>query len=619
MQNIFIRLRQDKIFYAVLIFLTAAFRFTPLCFAAEPNLDSLQLPMRTQSLEQNNLNPPPRPNQNPATERSLPVSPISRPSGPLVVEYEEMSRFIYGKEGDAPFIGDFNQDGRADRALFRNGEWIVDTDGDHQENFRIQFGQSGDIPVVGSLPRQMNKPGATKIAVFRAGTWIFDNNLDGEEDSRTSFGIQGDIPLMSDLNGDGELDLVVFRNGTWMVDRSKNGRWDGREDQRFELGQEGDIPIIGDFNGDGRQDIGVFRDRNFFIDTDRDGKEDLHIDHGAAGEGGVPVINNFHGLPFRDRITVFQKGTWITAKRTIRRGFDPDFSNRRIASVLGQRPATYFEDCPDGPGGKCLGGISPGGGFYNLATDIGGFTQAAKINSHDTFELASNGKITRQSNPFYFSWLAGGGGTPMTGRVEIDNLNWSVSDTPNVYLGLQHNPPSQGYLGGNNPMHTDGAFTTVTLNAGEGIRGPADPNAQARYLIAINWYSKELNRSIDIEFNLGNIPPVGGSVNPKWSSTARVARNDIEKNIYGEGQVQYIYLGAGAWGLPILSKENQTVSLKIFWKDVIRQLIRDGILDARAISRKNPRPVTFAVGMEQLGRLRNVMDVSNLKMRDIES
>jgi hypothetical protein len=120
------------------------------------------------------------------------------------------------------------------------------------------YGTPGDHPIVGDW----NGDGTHTIAVFRDGVWRRDTDGDGKwskADTRAKFGQPGDLPVVGDFNGDGVEELGVFRDGKWLIDTNGNGVIDG-EDQVFELGGPGDSPVAGDWNGDGRAEPGVYRD-----------------------------------------------------------------------------------------------------------------------------------------------------------------------------------------------------------------------------------------------------------------------------------------------------------------------------------------------------------------------
>ena len=123
----------------------------------------------------------------------------------------------------------------------------------------FHYGTPRDIPLVGDW----NGDGTDTIAVFRDGWWYLDIDGDGiwtdEGDGKKQFGQVGDIPVAGDFNGDGVDELAVFRKGTWYLDTNGNGQIDS-QDQMVDLGQAGDVPVVGDWDGDGHEEIGTYRD-----------------------------------------------------------------------------------------------------------------------------------------------------------------------------------------------------------------------------------------------------------------------------------------------------------------------------------------------------------------------
>jgi hypothetical protein len=119
------------------------------------------------------------------------------------------------------------------------------------------YGTAGEIPVAGDW----NGDGVDNIGVFRQGTWILDTDGNGrltDEDTRVELGQAGDIPLVGDFNRDGIDDLGVYRQGKWLLDTDGNRRLDAH-DKVFELGGPNDKPAVGDFNGDGVDEIVIYR------------------------------------------------------------------------------------------------------------------------------------------------------------------------------------------------------------------------------------------------------------------------------------------------------------------------------------------------------------------------
>lgn len=166
--------------------------------------------------------------------------------------------------------------------VFRNGQWILDTNHNHvldAPDTTYNFGQPGDKPIVGDW----NGDGHEHIGVFRnvggAGQFILDTNGNGVFDSGDAafyFGLANDTIVIGDWNGDGKDKVGVFRgnaNGVGVFSLDTNGDLNfGAGDDVFLFGLATDKIVIGDWNGDGRSKVGVFRsDANgvglFSLDT----------------------------------------------------------------------------------------------------------------------------------------------------------------------------------------------------------------------------------------------------------------------------------------------------------------------------------------------------------------
>ena len=59
--------------------------------------------------------------------------------------------FLYGASGHVPVVGDINQDGLDDTAVFSDGLWFVDTTGNHIADLVFGYGIAGDVPLVGNI------------------------------------------------------------------------------------------------------------------------------------------------------------------------------------------------------------------------------------------------------------------------------------------------------------------------------------------------------------------------------------------------------------------------------------------------------------------------------------
>ena len=167
----------------------------------------------------------------------------------------------FGATGDVPLMGDWDGSGVKRLGVFRNGLWILDTNGNSlldAGDRTIQFGQPGDVPVLGDW----DGTGRVKLGLFRQGVFILDlsghlsGTSTGVADATFPFGLPGDLPVVADWNGSGTTKAGVFRAGQWLVDflgtRSAT--------TTYRYGQAGDIPVVGDWIGTGiANQIGVYR------------------------------------------------------------------------------------------------------------------------------------------------------------------------------------------------------------------------------------------------------------------------------------------------------------------------------------------------------------------------
>jgi hypothetical protein len=177
-----------------------------------------------------------------------------------------IDRLIYfGGPGYTPYAGDWNGDGKDEIAVHQNGTWLIDFNGNFAwdntpTDKLIFFGGPGYTPYIGKWGTSTN----SSIAVHQNGTWLIDWNgnftWDGPViDRLLYFGGPGYTPVVGDWNGDGKTDLAAYLNGTWIVDFNGNYAWDGTiTDRLVFFGGAGFTPVSGDWNGDGKDKIGAF-------------------------------------------------------------------------------------------------------------------------------------------------------------------------------------------------------------------------------------------------------------------------------------------------------------------------------------------------------------------------
>jgi PKD repeat protein len=111
----------------------------------------------------------------------------------------------FGAAGDIPIVKDWDGDGISEIAVFRPsaGQWLIDYNGNYLwdgegagQDVSMYLGQNGDVAIAGDW----NSNGNDKLGVFRDGFWIIDTDgdfiWDGPPDDKVAgFGQAGDIPV----------------------------------------------------------------------------------------------------------------------------------------------------------------------------------------------------------------------------------------------------------------------------------------------------------------------------------------------------------------------------------------------------------------------------------------
>ncbi|MEX0699423.1 MAG: hypothetical protein WD354_06780 [Acidimicrobiia bacterium] len=178
--------------------------------------------------------------------------------------------FSYGLEVDHPITGDFSNSGVWTVAMVRNTrggvlgsstlEWYIrQIEGPGDPDLVIEYGQPGDIPVVGDW----NGDGVHTIGVVRGNRWLLRNsNTPGPADLDFTFQEAGDIPVVGDWIGSGQTGIGVVRDGRWLLRNTASG---GSPQHDFNFGGGAGYPVTGDWNGSGSTGVGWFNSGTWSI------------------------------------------------------------------------------------------------------------------------------------------------------------------------------------------------------------------------------------------------------------------------------------------------------------------------------------------------------------------
>lgn len=246
---------------------------------------------------------------------------------------------LFGLVGAIPLMGDFNGDGIDEKAIFFQGEWFVDINGNGRwddEDLWAKLGGPQDLPVVGDWdadgkddigifgPEWPGDPEAIeaepglpdghnqKLVVTKPknlppdpeeatlGHRLLKHKATGKSradliDHVFRYGSGSDKPVAGDWNGDGIANIGIFRDGKWYLDTNGDGRW-SNDDALVTFGEKGDIPVVGDWDGDGIDEIGVYRNGQWLVDSNNNRELDATdrvFEQG--GEGYLPVVGDVDG------------------------------------------------------------------------------------------------------------------------------------------------------------------------------------------------------------------------------------------------------------------------------------------------------------------------------------
>lgn len=265
---------------------------------------------------------------------------------------------------EIPVLGDFDDDGRVDPAIFRRSDarWIASLSGGGTRDVVFGKGDMLEIPVTGDFDGDHK----TDLAVFRPATdqWLI----------RSSHGVSWTIefgcpetikiPVPGDYDGDRTTDLALYfpSTSTFAIQSSKGEPIRIKQFGQFDFS---DV-AVGDYDGDGKTDIGVYTSHNakFFFASSQEHQKGHAFSFGTV-DRSVPAPGDYDGDGKTD-LAVYNPGTSVISYRPSRGGED-----RHLPFGLGNASVISPGDY-DGDGKTDLAVYRPASALFTYRPSGGG-------------------------------------------------------------------------------------------------------------------------------------------------------------------------------------------------------------------------------------------------------
>ena len=185
-------------------------------------------------------------------------------AGQLYYRSNPVKGLEYGNASDQYLTCDWNGDGVATPAAFRNGTWYIrETLTGPAAVQEVRYGDPGDQPICGDWDGN----GRDTIGVFRKGmVYLKNSNTSGVADGVFAFGDVSDTAIVGDWDGDGYDTLGVARpEGVAQRFYLTNSNIRPGVAGTFLFGNAGDAPVSGDWNNDRFSTVGVKRGSYWYL------------------------------------------------------------------------------------------------------------------------------------------------------------------------------------------------------------------------------------------------------------------------------------------------------------------------------------------------------------------
>ena len=161
----------------------------------------------------------------------------------------------HGSANDKLVPADYDGDGKADYAVYRDGHWLVM--GSSSPVANVYWGESTDIP----QPGDYNNDGKADFVVYRPSTGTWWMQMSGGGFASYHWGVANDKPYAGDYDGDGRMDITVYRasEGMWYTLGTSMGF------RAIHFGIATDLPVPADYDGDKKTDVAVYRDGTWYV------------------------------------------------------------------------------------------------------------------------------------------------------------------------------------------------------------------------------------------------------------------------------------------------------------------------------------------------------------------